>query len=109
MNRSQKARNRFGSGKDKNTGIIGRLIDNRVILKDEEDASKNAIEFLKEKGATKKELGKAKSVLDKSLDTYKEMARINRIRTFKDRVQIPSNRNVSTEDWEKKKLKRGIK
>lgn len=49
-----------------------RILDSAAIIKDERDANRNALKFLKDSGATKEELKTAKENYELGLKSYKD-------------------------------------
>lgn len=80
---------------DKGIGLgeyFKRMKEGRVVVKEERDASKRAMKFLKEHNATPSELKAAKEKLGKALGTYKSQARIYRRLPLQNILQIDSRR-----------------
>lgn len=71
---------------------IGTLIRNKIIESEEKNASKNAIKLLKEKGASKDEISKAKDNLKHGLNSYKYTGRAALKSNIAQTVEIPSRR-----------------
>lgn len=69
-----------------------RAVEGRAVVNEERKASKNAIRFLKQHGATKSILDSSKSKLDKALDSYKTEAKIYRRMPLQNSLQIESRR-----------------
>ena len=99
IRRSRKSREKFEtpSSKDSGSGLIeglSRTIDTAAILHDEKKASKNALRFMKEKGATKEELEKAKENLDLGLKTYKKSGTSYILRPIRKMIKDEKDNNI---------------
>lgn len=73
-------------------------VDSAIILKEEKNASKNALETLKKEGMSQEELEKAKKALDESYETYKNTANNRNLANKRYKIQIPSRRNIPFDD-----------
>lgn len=69
-----------------------RLREGRALVNEERKASRNAIKFLKNSGASKSVLSDSKKKLDKALDTYKSEAMVYRRLPLQNKLQIKSRR-----------------
>lgn len=69
-----------------------RVLDSVAILKDEKDANKNALKFLKDNGATKEELKIAKENYKLGLKNYKNAELSYVLNPIQNKIQIPSRR-----------------
>ena len=69
-----------------------RVLDSVAIIKDESDANKNALKFLKENGATKEELRVAKENYRLGLKSYKNAGLSYILNPIQNKIQIPSRR-----------------
>lgn len=80
---------------DKGIGLkeyFKRVKEGRIVVREERDASKHAIKFLKDHNANSSELKAAKEKLGKALNTYKSQARIHRRLPLQNMLQIDSRR-----------------
>lgn len=95
LEKSGVKRNIKGKKIDTGTGFgeyIRRAVEGRNLVKEEENASKNALEFLKKSGASESVLSDSKSKFKKALDTYKSEAKIYRRMPLQNMLQIKSRR-----------------
>ena len=79
-----------------------------IINKEEKNATKAGLKIMKEAGATKEELKKAKEHLKSGTKTYEHIGKANLFNTLKNSVQIPSRKSepVTVVNNSTRKLKR---
>lgn len=69
-------------------------VKNKALVKEESNASKNAIKMMKKAGASKEEIRQGKINLGLALDTYKNTEKLDNINMIYKSVQIPSRSNI---------------
>ena len=91
IKRSRKSREKFETSEENGEPApaslregISRFLDKISIIHDEKKANKNALKFLKDKGATKEELEKAEKTLRLGLETYKQHGRAYVLRPIRE-------------------------
>lgn len=80
---------------DRGIGVreyLKRAWEGRNLVKEEKEASKNAMKFLKEHGASSDELKLSKYKLKRALDTYRTEAKVYRRMPLQNMMQIKSRR-----------------
>lgn len=71
----------------------------RIQLTEESRASKNALETLRNSGATNRQLGMAKAEMDAALETYRTSHEARWKRPLRNMIQIPSRKSTTPKDW----------